>query len=85
MAAGFSEIQAASLSAALLSGGAREVSATALKNITGALTKGDSVTSRQAAAFEKLGFDPAQLSSDMIDNAPDTLIRVFERCRSARG
>ncbi len=79
MAAGFSEIQAASLSAALLSGGAsEEVSATALKNITGALTKGDSVTSRQAAAFEKLGFDPAQLSSDMIGNAPDTLIRVFE-------
>ncbi|MCH9691009.1 MAG: phage tail tape measure protein [Gammaproteobacteria bacterium] len=79
MSAGLNEIQAASLSAALLSGGAgEEVSATALKNITGALVKGDTATSAQQAAWSELGFDSSQLAGDMLDDAPDTMIRVFE-------
>lgn len=79
MSAGLSEIQAASLSAALLSGGAREeVAATALKNITGALMKGDSTTGKKRAAWSQLGFDPGQVSQDMMSDAPKTMIAVFE-------
>lgn len=79
MSAGLDETQAASLSAALLSGGAsEEVAATALKNITGAMMKGDSGTAKQQAAWVELGFDPNQLSQDMLSDAPGTMIRVFE-------
>jgi len=79
MGAGLNETQAASLSAALLSGGAgEEVAATALKNITGALMKGDTGTAAQRGAWADLGFDPNQLASDMMTDAPDTMIRVFE-------
>lgn len=79
MSAGLNEIQAASLSAALLSGGAgEEVAATALKNITGAMMKGNTGTKAQQAAWSELGFDPNQLSKDMLSNGPETMLRVFE-------
>ncbi|ELN1085017.1 phage tail tape measure protein [Salmonella enterica] len=79
MSAGLNEIQAASLSAALLSGGAgEEVAATALKNITGAMMKGNTGTKAQQAAWAELGFDPNQLAGDMLSDAPGTMIKVFE-------
>jgi len=79
MSAGLNEVQAASLSAALLSGGAsEEIAATALKNITGSMMKGSNATKAQQSAWSELGFDPNQLSADMISNAPETMIRVFE-------
>lgn len=79
MSAGLSATQAASFAAALLSGGAsEEVAATALKNITGAMMKGDTGTNKQKAAFAQLGFDPGQLSSEMISDAPSTIIDVFK-------
>jgi TP901 family phage tail tape measure protein len=79
MAAGLDQIQAASLSAALLSGGAgEEVAATALKNITGAMMKGDTATAAQQGAWSELGFDPQMLAKDMLSDAPGTMIKVFE-------
>lgn len=79
MSAGLNQIQAASLSAALLSGGAgEEVAATALKNITGAMMKGDTATSSQQAAWSELGFDPSTLAQDMLSDAPGTMLKVFE-------
>lgn len=79
MSAGLSETQSASLAAALLSGGAGEdVASTAMKNITGAMMKGDSAPKAQQAAWAELGFDPTQLSKDMLSDAPGTMIKVFE-------
>ncbi len=79
LSSGFSAVQSASLSAALLSGGAsEEIAATALKNITGALLKGEHASKAQQGAFAQLGFDPTQLSQAMISDAPATLIEVFE-------
>ncbi|MEC8917776.1 MAG: phage tail tape measure protein [Pseudomonadota bacterium] len=79
MTAGFTPQQAAGLSAALLSSGAgEEISATALKNTTGALTKGSAATKSQREAMEQLGFDPRQLARDMQVNAPAATVKVFE-------
>uniref|UniRef100_A0A6M3KN98 Putative tail protein n=1 Tax=viral metagenome TaxID=1070528 RepID=A0A6M3KN98_9ZZZZ len=79
MSAGLDQIQAASLSAALLSGGAsEEVASTALKNITGAMMKGDTATAAQQSAWADLGFDPSSLAQDMLSDAPGTMIKVFE-------
>ena len=79
LTAGFSEQQATGLAAALLSGGSGpEIAATALKNATGALTKGSAATAGQADAMAQLGFDPMQLARAMQDNAPETMVRVLE-------
>ncbi|WP_163833390.1 phage tail tape measure protein [Spartinivicinus ruber] len=79
MSSGFSEVQAASFSAALLSGGAaEEVAATALKNITGAMSKGKMASKRQKQVWGQLGFDPELLAGEMLQDAPNTIIRVFE-------
>jgi TP901 family phage tail tape measure protein len=83
MSAGLNSVQAASLSAALLSGGAgEEIASTAMKNITGAMMKGNNATSAQRAAWSQLGFDPNQLSKDMLTDAPKTMIRVFEAMKA---
>ena len=76
--AGLDEIQAASLSAAVLSGSAStEIAATATKNLLLSLTAGDSASGGQKDALATIGFDPAQLAKDMQDNAPETVERVL--------
>lgn len=76
--AGLDEVQAAALSAAVLSGSAStEIAATATKNLLLALTSGTAASGGQEAAMLELGFDPAQLAKDMQDNAPETVERVL--------
>lgn len=76
--AGLDEIQAASLSAAVLSGSAStEIAATATKNLLLSLTAGDAASGGQKDALMTLGFDPADLSRDMQENAPETVERVL--------
>ncbi|HBB9946552.1 TPA: phage tail tape measure protein [Vibrio parahaemolyticus] len=76
--AGLDEVQAASLSAAVLSGSAStEIAATATKNLLLSLTAGDSASGGQEAALMTLGFDPADLARDMQENAPKTVEQVL--------
>lgn len=84
MSSGFTELQTAALSAALLNGGAsREVSATALKNMTGALTKGEAATGTQKDALASLGFDAVDLASSMQSDAVGTTLQVIEALQAA--
>ncbi len=77
--AGLTEIQTASLSAALLSSGApTEIAATALKNLTGALTRGSAATRTQRAAFNELGLDAEQMAVAMQQDAEGAIKSVFE-------
>ncbi|WP_163836982.1 phage tail tape measure protein [Spartinivicinus ruber] len=77
---GFNETQAASFTAALLSAGdAPDVAATAFKNIAGAMTKGNAATGGQKEAWQQLGFNPEQVALEMQQNAPEMLLKVFER------
>lgn len=77
-AAGLTEIQTASLGTALLSSGAGpEISATALKNLVGALTKGKAATKAQAEAFDELGLDAVEMSIRMQQDAPKAIKTVF--------
>jgi TP901 family phage tail tape measure protein len=76
--AGLDEVQAASLSAAVLSGSANtEMGATATKNLLLGLTAGDAASGGQKSALESLGFDPVQLARDMQENAPKTVEQVL--------
>lgn len=76
--AGLDEVQAASLSAAVLSGSAStEIAATATKNLLLSLTAGDSASGAQKNALMTLGFDPADLARDMQENAPKTVEQVL--------
>ncbi|MCG6443685.1 phage tail tape measure protein [Vibrio parahaemolyticus] len=76
--AGLDEVQAASLSAAVLSGSAStEIAATATKNLLLSLTAGDSASGSQKDALMTLGFDPADLARDMQENASKTVEQVF--------
>ncbi|GCF89272.1 phage tail tape measure protein [Shewanella sp. M-Br] len=78
MGAGFSYNDTAALSASLIAGGAtEETAATALKNISGALTAGYSATGSQKQALGKLGFDPEELASAMQQDAKGTLLGVL--------
>jgi len=84
MSSGFSELETAALSAALLNGGAtREVSATALKNLTGALTKGDAASNPQKQALSTLGFDSVALASSMQSDAVGTTLEVIDALQQA--
>jgi TP901 family phage tail tape measure protein len=84
MSSGFSELETAALSAALLNGGAtREVSATALKNLTGALTKGDAASNPQKQALSSLGFDSVDLASSMQSDAVGTTLEVIDALQQA--
>lgn len=81
-AAGLANAEVAALSAALLTGGkGAEVSATALKNFTGALTAGEAVTDRQAGVLEKLGFDAVELARRMQVDARGAILDVTAALR----
>jgi len=84
MAAGLSETQTASLGAALLSSGTGpERAATALKNLTGALTKGYAATKSQQDAFAALGFDAEQMAVAMQEDAKSAILDVFKALEQA--
>ena len=82
-AAGLTEIQTASLGAALLSSGASpEIAATALKNLTGALTKGQAATKGQQDAFADLGLDAVAMAKMMQTDAVGAITTVFSRLKA---
>ena len=77
--AGFNFKQIAGLTSALVaSGDTEETGATALKNITGRLTKGFSATKRQKRSLSMLGLDPGVLAKDMQQNAVGTTKMILE-------
>lgn len=77
--AGLAANEIAALSATLLAAGAApEIAATGLKNFTNALTKGASVTKRQAAVYSALGLDPESMSKQMQVSAPAAIMTVLE-------
>ncbi|MDF1583905.1 MAG: phage tail tape measure protein [Methyloprofundus sp.] len=83
-ASGLSAIQTAALSGALLSSGAApEIAATALKNMTGALTKGEAATKSQKEAFTELGFSAVDMASMMQDDAAGSIQAVLEAISEA--
>lgn len=55
-----------------------DVAATGIKNMILALTKGESATKGQSAAFKKLGLDSVQVSKDMQTNAEKTIFKIIE-------
>jgi TP901 family phage tail tape measure protein len=76
--AGFDYKQVAGLASALIaSGDTEETGSTALKNITGRLTKGFAATKNQRTSLSMLGFDPGVLAKDMQRNATGTLKKVL--------
>lgn len=83
-AAGLNEIQIAALSAALLNSGAEsDVAATALKNLTNALTKGGSATKAQEKVFDQLGLKSEKVTAQMQKDAEGTIKMVFGRLAEA--
>ena len=84
MSSGFSQLETAALSASLLSGGAsEEVSATALKNLSGALTRGEAASNPQKEAMAALGFEATDLARSMQSDAVGTTLQVIEALQQA--
>jgi TP901 family phage tail tape measure protein len=72
--------QTAALGSAMIAAGAEpEVAATSFRNLIKALTKGESATAKQAAAFKTLGLDVNQVAKDMQTDAVGTIRDVFQR------
>ena len=81
---GLTADESASLAGAILSSGATsEVAATTMKNMLGALTKGDAATGTQRSALASLGFDPTDLAADMQSDAVGTIKEMFEALADA--
>ena len=82
--AGFSVNEAAALSASMLATGmSDERASTALKLISGNLTKGSSATKSQSDAFAKIGFDPEDLAAMMQDDASGAFLEVLAAIKDA--
>jgi TP901 family phage tail tape measure protein len=77
-AAGLSAVQTAALAAALLNSGASdEIAATALKNLTNALTRGTAATGEQRKAYATLGLDAKATALGMQQDAEGMIKKVF--------
>ncbi|MDC5723082.1 phage tail tape measure protein [Vibrio europaeus] len=84
MMAGLNEFEAAALAGSLFSvEGSEEVASTALKNITGALTKGFAATGSQKEAYAMLGLDANSVAAGMQEDATGTLLEVFKAIEDA--
>lgn len=78
--AGFSIEQVGALGATLVSmGQAPELASTAIKNMTGALTKSYAVTKSQAGAYAILGLDAEKVAKAMQTDASGTMFMVLEK------
>lgn len=75
-----SEEQTAALGSAMIAAGApAEVAATSFRNLIKALTKGESATNRQEAAFNRLGLTATEVAERMQVDAVGTMREVFQR------
>lgn len=78
--AGLSVEQVGALGASLVAMGQEpEVASTAIKNMTGALTKGYAVTKAQAGAYAKLGLDAEKVAQQMQMDGDGTILMVLEK------
>ncbi len=76
--AGFTKEQVAGIGSAMIAAGAEpEVAATAMQNVTKALTRGASAKKSQRAAAERLGLDLPQIAKQMQKDAPAALKKVL--------
>jgi TP901 family phage tail tape measure protein len=76
--AGFTKEQVAGIGSAMIAAGAEpEVAATAMQNVTKALTRGASAKKSQRAAAERLGLDLPQIAKQMQKDAPGALKKVL--------
>lgn len=81
--AGVSKEGVAALGASLVAVGVpSEVAATGLKNISLGLVAGESATTRQKAAFEKLGLSAKQVAKDMQIDGEGTMLKVFQKIKT---
>ena len=72
--------QTAALGSAMVAAGAApEVAATSFRNLLLAMTKGESATAAQSAAFKRLGLDVMDVAKMMQVDAVGTIRDVFER------
>lgn len=81
--AGLTELQTAALAATVISSGAEaEVAATGINAFMRALSRGSSMTGRQALAFKNVGFDPHQLQRDLQTDAPKAILSVLNSIKN---
>jgi MFS family permease len=66
-------------SAMIAAGAAPEVAATSFNNLIKAMSKGESATANQSAAFKSLGLDVMDVAKSMQIDAVGTIRDVFER------
>jgi TP901 family phage tail tape measure protein len=66
-------------SAMIAAGAAPEVAATSFNNLIKAMSKGESATANQSAAFKSLGLDVMDVAKSMQVDAVGTIRDVFER------
>lgn len=77
---GFSAEETAAFASAMLSTGQEaNVVATSLRNMGMALTRGESATKRQVAAFDKLGLNASDVAKRMQEDAINTTLDVMDR------
>ena len=78
--AGLSVEQVGALGASLIAmGQSPETASTAIKNMTGALTKGYAVTKAQAGAYAMLGLDAEKVAKQMQMDGDGTMLMVLEK------
>lgn len=76
---GFTADQVAAFGSAMVSSGAQtDVAATSFMNMGRALTRGESATKRQQAAYKALGMDAAKVAKAMQKDAVRTTVSVIE-------
>ena len=82
--AGLSEKQTAAFAASVVASGAEsEVAATGIKAFMRALSKGGSMTKKQAGAFEAIGLNPKEIQKNLQKDAPKTIISTLETLQKA--
>ncbi|MEM8554396.1 MAG: phage tail tape measure protein, partial [Pseudomonadota bacterium] len=77
--AGLSNLDFLALAASLSAAGApAEIASTALKNMTNALTRGESATERQSEVLGQLGMDAVELAERMQVDAKGSILEVLD-------
>jgi TP901 family phage tail tape measure protein len=77
--AGLTEKQTAAFAASVVASGAEaEVAATGIKAFMRSMSKGGSMSTKQAAAFSNVGLDPKQLQKNLQKDAPAAIIQTLE-------
>ena len=77
---GFDSTETLAIGAAMIAAGAgADTAGTSFRNMGRALTKGESATNRQSAAYTKLGLDAGAVARSMQEDAVGTTMDVLQR------